>query len=164
LDELTDGVVEAARYAARHDWDRPPILYAFARKNALAFLGNDLPPAAQLAPGSALIPIEQDPLPEGEPMEVLAGIHWPDDVEGCALVTEIILMPSDIGSQARQLLAGQPAGHYPGRQARLAVGVLRDGKYASCLQVRGEADLLVGDKLTDDLAIDDLVTALLGTL
>jgi hypothetical protein len=163
LDELTRGVVETASYAARHDWDRKPMLYAFARKDALAFLGNDLPVAAQHAPGSALIPIEQDPMPEGEPTEVLAGIHWPDDVEGCALVTEIILLPSVTERQVRQFSAGQPAAN-PGRQARLTVGVLRDGKYACCLQVRGEADLLVGDKLTEDLAIDDLVALLLGTL
>jgi hypothetical protein len=164
LDELTRAVVETASYAARHDWDRTPMLYAFARKDALAFLGNDLPVAAQQASGSALIPIEQDPLPEGEPTEVLAGIYWPDDVEGCALVTEIILLPSDTEREARQLSAGQPAAS-TGRQARLTVGVVRDGgKYACCLQVRGETDLLVADKLTEDLAIDDLVALLLGTL
>jgi hypothetical protein len=57
---------------------------------------------------------------------VLASIHWPDDVEGCALVTEIILLPSDTECQVRQLSAGQSAANYPGRQARLAVGVLRE--------------------------------------
>jgi hypothetical protein len=160
-DELTSAVVETARYAAGKGWDRPPQLYALARRAALGSLDLDLPAEVRDAPGDSLIPIEQDPLPEGDPDEVLASIHWPEDVDGCVLVTEIVVLPPDAEKEVPReaTAAEQWAAAQPGRRdARLTVGVLRDGHYACCLQLQGEEDLLV----RNDLA-DDVVTALLGT-
>lgn len=162
MDKLTSAIVEAGRdAAAAKKWGRPPQLYALVTRVALEPVGPDLPDAVRDARQDDLIPVKQDPLPDGKPDEVLASIHWPDEVEGCVLVTELVLlppgseedMPSEPGAAA-EWVARQPEG----REARLIVGVLRDGHYASCLQLRGEDELLVGD-----VPVDDIVTSLLGT-
>jgi hypothetical protein len=152
-DELTCAVVETARYAARNSWGRPPQLFALARKETLASIEPDLPEGARGALPGSLIAIEQDPLPTGEPAAVVASIHWPEEVAGCVLVTEIVVLPSDDEKMPRQ-----PADHAGGRDGRLTVGVLRNGDYASCLELRGGQDLLVNNELAGDV-----VTALLDT-
>ncbi len=160
MDPLTTAVVEAERHAAGKGWGQAPHLYALAKKEALT-LSREL--AAQLsdAPDGSLIPIEQDPLREGEPAEVLASVHWPSEVAGCVLVTEIIVLPPRAEEEAPSEPAAAEqwaAGHPDGHQGRLAVGVLRDGQYSCCLQLRNEEALQVGTEIADDL-----VAALLGT-
>lgn len=160
-DELTSAVIEAGRHAAENDWGRPPRLYALARKAALSSMDPDLPAAVRAASPDSLIPIEQDPLPEGELDEVLASIHWPGEVEGCVLMTEIVVLPPDAEEKMppEATAAEQWAAAYPGsREARLTVGVLRDGLYACCLQLRDDEHLTVRNDLGDNV-----VTALLGT-
>ncbi len=162
MDELTFAVAETALDANKRDWGLPPRLYALTRRSTLNSVDpEDLPGAVRDAAQGALIPIEQDALPEGEPAEVLARIHWPEDVEGCVLVTELVVLPP----AARQQKPGEVVAaeqwaskRKDGRKARLTVGVLRDGRYACCLQLSGEESLLDGDALADDV-----VTALLGT-
>jgi hypothetical protein len=153
-DELTRAVVETARYAARNSWGRPPQLFALARKETLASIEPDLPEGARGALPGSLIAIEQDPLPTGEPAAVLASIHWSEEVAGCVLVTEIVVSPSD----AEKKTPPQPADHAGDRDGRLTVGVLRNGDYASCLELRGGQDLLINNELAGDV-----VTALLDT-
>jgi hypothetical protein len=88
-------------------------------------------------------------------------IHWPEEVEGCVLVTEIVVLPPNAEEEmpAEATAAEQWAAAYPGsREAQLTVGVLRDGHCACCLQLRGEEDLTVRNDLGDDL-----VAALLDT-
>jgi len=144
-DPLTAAVVEAARHAAGGKWGEPPRLYALAPRKSLS--GN-LSAQVRAAAPDALIPIEQRPLDPGDPAEVLAGIYWPESVDGCVLVTEIVI--DGDGSPAK-------------RQARLTVGVLRDGptaaRYSCCLQRRDSDEFVI----SPDIA-DDLVAALLGTL
>ena len=148
LDELTSAVVGTARHAASPDWGQPPRLYALTKKSRLSFLPREvLPPeVADVGPDS-LIPIEQDALPEGDPAQVLTTIHWPPDVDGCVLVSELVIGPTDAQETAPREMEG-----------RLTVGVLRGGQYACCLQLRGRNDLLIGDDLAPDV-----VAALLGT-
>ncbi len=161
LDALTAAVVEVARHAAGRGWDEPPRLYALARKVSVSSAAPEL--VAELAGVEAdgLVPIEQDPLPEGDPDEVLACVHWPAEVEGCALVTEFIMLPDRDAGQVPedQALAERWAARRPGqRGARLTAGVLRDGQYACCLQYRDDDELVI----RSDLA-DDVVAALLNT-
>jgi len=144
---LTDAVVEAARHAAQGDWGQPPRLYALTTRAALEAATETLPETVRSASGDALIPIEQDPLPDGDPEEVLASVRWPVGVTGCVLVTEVLID------------ADEPEADAAGRPGRLTVGVLRDGDHMCCIQFDGEADLIVAPGLADDL-----VTALLGTL
>lgn len=161
MDELTSAVVETGRAVAGQEWGQPPKLYALAWKSELSPLGPHLPPGVAAAPDGALIPVEQDPLPEGEPAEVLASIRWPDRTAGCALVTELLVLPPEEEQKApaEPAEAERWAPGRPGvRQGRLTVGVLRDGRYACCLQLRDEKELVIGNDLADDV-----VTALLGT-
>lgn len=162
MDELTSAVVETGRHVFKQDWGQRPQLYALTRRRTLNSVGReDLPPSVRDVAQGALVPIEQDPLPEGEPTEVLARIHWPEEVEGCVLVTDLVVLPPTVKEEAPDEAAAAEqwaAGHRNGRKARLTVGVLRVGQYASCLQLVGEEGLLAGDTLADDV-----VAALLGT-
>jgi hypothetical protein len=157
IDTLTAAVVEAARDAANGRWGGPPRLYALATHSSLAQYDVSLPAQVAAAAPGALIPIEQDPLPAGNAVDVLAQISWPPAVPGCVLVTDVLidgeLPPGDAGRD------GDPGAE---RQARLTVGVLREGEsaaqYACCLQRRGSDELIVNPDMADDL-----VAALLGT-
>jgi hypothetical protein len=144
---LVSAVIEAARHAAGGEWGQPPRLYALAERAAIGSLGESLPLRVNSADPDALIPIEQDLLPEGDPDEVLARIRWPADVAGCVLVTEIAIDADKDAAAADR------------RQGRLTLGVLRGGEYVCCLQLCGDDELIIGADLADDL-----VTALLSTL
>jgi len=158
LDALACAVVEAARHVAGGAWGQAPRLYVLATRAALDGTGESLPEPVLSAPEDALIPVEQDPLPDGDPGEALAAIRWPLDVAGCVLVTEV-LIEAEPGAEAgagAESGAGAAVARRPGR---LAVGVLRDGAHACCLQLRGDDELTVRPDLAGDLR-----TALLGTL
>ena len=144
---LADAVIEAARHTADGEWGQAPRLYALATREALDSAGGTLPETVRSASGNALIPIEQDPLPAGDPEEFLASIQWPAEVAGCVLTTDVLIDSDESG------------GETAGRPGRLTVGVLRDGGHACCLQLEGEAKFIVAPGLADDL-----VAALLGTL
>jgi hypothetical protein len=125
-------VIEAARHVAGGEWGQAPRLYALATRAALDGLGESLPESVLSAP------------------------DWPADVAGCVLVTETLI---DAGLVADADAGGAGPAEAAGRPGRLAVGVLRDGTHACCLQLRGADELIVRPGLADDL-----VTALLGTL
>jgi hypothetical protein len=158
---LVLAMLEAESNRARDGWGKPPQLYALAAKAAVLRTDPDLEAEIGEAPDSSLIPIKQEPLPPGEPIEVLAGVHWPDDVAGCVLVTELVVLPREAEGQApqdpenlEQWASGQP-GSQP---ARLAVGVSREGDYACILRLKGDDSVQFDPRLADDL-----VTALLET-
>jgi hypothetical protein len=157
---LALAVLEAESSRALDGWGKPPQLYALVAK---AVLRTDPELAARIeaAPEGSLIPVKQDPLPAGEPLEVLAGVHWPDNVTGCVLVSELVVLPPETAGQAphdpaqlEQWASRQP-GHRP---ARLAVGVSRNGDYACILRLKDENSVQFDPRLADDL-----VAALLGT-
>jgi hypothetical protein len=154
-------VLEAESNRARDGWDQPPQLYALADKAALISDDPDLEATLREAPEGSLIPVKQPPLEAGEPLEVLAGVHWEDAVTGCVLVTEIVVLPPDAEDEAPEDPGAieQWANDQPGHQpARLAVGVTRHGQYTCLLRLKGEDTVQINPQLADDL-----VTALLGT-
>jgi hypothetical protein len=164
--------IEAHVHAA--GWDRPPVLFALVR--AAQFVADDPITAARLGidrqAGDALTPIEQDELPDEPLDEALAGIAWPDEVVGCALAQEIVVLPP--GAEAELDEAGDTAGaaaravgHPQRREARLTVGVLRDGSSAGLLRLRsadGNADGNGNELLTGPDLAPNLTAALLATL
>ena len=164
MDELRSAVIQVGLALAGQEFGRQqkPRLYALTRRSELDWVDpGALPVQVRDAPQAALIPVEQDELPEGNPAEVLAGIRWPEAVEGCVLVTELVILPP----VARDALPGEAAaaqrwgsGYEGRREGRLAVGVLRSGLYACCLQLRGEEGFLTGDDLADDVVTDLLAT------
>jgi hypothetical protein len=164
---LQETVVEIERHVASSGWDQRPQLFALARTDEL--LAREPGLAASLGlddeqePAPGLIPVEQDPLPDGPLDESLRHIGWPDEVLGCALVQEVLLLPPAVEEAMPERLdvLDWVAEHPDRREARLAVAVLRDGSRACAVRLRGETEneLLVGDDLAPNLA-----DALLATL
>ena len=149
-------------------WDAAPMLFALVP--AGRFVADDPETAARLGldrlAGDALAPVEQEALPEGPLDEVLGRIEWPESVAGCVLSQEILVLPPEADAQFRddetdEEAATRVAAHPDRREARLLVGVLRDGTNAALLRLRGldGADELVTGT---DLA-PNLVAALLAT-
>lgn len=162
MDALASAVIDVECHAATKGWGCRPQLYALTRKKTIR---SPTPKVAAVLHGKrddALISIEQDPLPPGEPDKVLATIGWTEEVEGCVLVTELLILPPGAEKEApREPGAAEKwAASRPDRKkARLAVGVLRDGSYTCCLQLENEQELIVAPELADDL-----VAALFATL
>lgn len=135
----------------------------FALVRAGDFAAQEPDTAARLgldtAPGDALTPIEQEPLPDGPLDEALAQIAWPATVAGCAISQEIVILPPGAEEQVSSTADGATAAadHPERREARLVVGVLRDGSRAAVLRLRaapdgGESELLTGPDLAPNLA------------
>jgi hypothetical protein len=168
VNEVTDAthplalaVLESEANRARDGWGQPPQLYALATKASLIETAPGLADQVDAAPEDSLIPVKQEPLPPGEPLDVLADVRWPDDVTGCVLVTELLVLPPEIEGQAprdpgqlEQWASRQP----DARPARLAVGVSRNGDYACILRLKGDDSVEFDPGLADDL-----VAALLAT-
>jgi hypothetical protein len=148
-------------------WDQPARLYALVDGAALAAAEPGLHLAVD--PG-ALVPVEQEPLPQDRPLdEVLAAVGWPPTVDGCALAVERLVLPpsAEAGLPGGPGVAGADvvaaAQAHPDRQdVRLVVGVLRSGERACAVRLRGyEADEQL---VLDPDSAPALVDALLATL
>lgn len=174
---LTAALAEIESHVHAAGWDQRPALFAFV--TAGRFSADDPDTAARLGldrlPADALTPVEQEALPDQPLDEALGGIAWPESVVGCAVSQEIVVLPpsaeADLEEQAGSAdaasagtAADAAARHPERREARLTVGVLRDGTSAALLRLRttdegGEDDVLTGPDLAPNL-----VTALLATL
>jgi hypothetical protein len=165
---LTTAVADIEAHVHAGGWDRPPMLFGLVR--AGQFRADDPGTAArlgldQVAPDT-LTPVEQDALPDAALDDALAQIAWPDAVVGCALSQEIVVLPpsaeAEMGANPTDAdAAARAAAHPERREARLVVGVLRDGSRAAVLRLRGtEApdEVLTGADLAPNL-----VDALLAT-
>ncbi|MFJ4652133.1 PPA1309 family protein [Nocardia sp. NPDC088792] len=151
---------EVAEYVDGEGWDRPPQMFALVPTVDLVAAEPSL--LDQLDQENALTPIAQEPFPEdimGEADamaldEFLGTTSWPSAVEGCVLVQQIVVLPPDaeqtLDEAIAPLLADRDAADRAGRraavshperrEARLFVGVLRDGTSLSLIQVRPSAD------------------------
>ncbi len=106
---------------AKGVWDLPPRLYAISSAAELLFLHPELVPTLSLSlekdPG-ALTAIEQDENPTNENLEeFLAGIDWPPQVVGVAIVLERLI-------------------NEPSEDVRISAAVLRDGSRHCAIRVR----------------------------
>lgn len=161
---------EIESYVGQAGWDQAPALFALvptrllaADPAAAAYLDN---PGEDI-PADSITPVAQEELPEGPLDEALAQIGWPDEVVGCALCQEIVMLPpsaeADLGGLDVDRAATAAVQHPGRREARLVVAVLRDGAVAGMLRLRGTGDgpedLLTGADLAPNLA-----EALLETL
>ena len=157
---LQETLVEIERHVAGSGWDQRPQLFALARTADLVVREPEF--AAQLGldperlPADALTPVEQDALPDRPLDETLAEIGWPAEVEGCALVQEVVMLPPDVeeAMPRHSDVLDWAVEHPQRREARLAVAVLRDGTLACTVRMRGddEDELLVGPDLAPALA------------
>jgi hypothetical protein len=162
---LERAIAEIEGHVHAGGWDRRPTLFALVR--VAQFVADDPATAERLGldarDGDAITPIEQDDLPEESLDAILAGIAWPDSVAGCALSQEIVILPPEAEASLREDdVATKAVGHPDRREARLVVGVLRDGTSAVLLRMRAtdgaDDDLLTGPDLAPNL-----VAALLAT-
>lgn len=156
IDQLMLAMLEAESHVDGKGWGTPPHLFALTERMPSGPADHE---HSAVTP-DALIPLTHE-LPDGDLVEVLASIHWPEDVVGCVLVTELTDLPAGGEDDAPidPVAAGQWASARPdGRPARLAVGVRRNGEHVFGFRVKGEHDVQV----RADIA-GDIVTALLGT-
>ncbi len=172
---LDSMAAEIEAHVAQAGWDQRPALFALV--DAAQFAQDEPATAARLGIGSetsqpdgmagALVPIEQEPLPDGALDEVLARLAWPESIAGIALSQEILILPPSAQDAVDSVVdAGSVeavAAHPDRREARLVVAVLRDGTSACVLRLRASGgagdDLLTGPDLAPNL-----VAALLATL
>lgn len=165
---LPGAVADIEAHVHAGGWDAPPMLFALVR--AGQFLADDPDTAARLGldrvAGDALAPVEQEALPDGPLDEVLGQIAWPESVAGCALSQEILVLPPEAEAQfsddeTDEAATARAAAHPERREARLVVGVLRDGSAAALLRLRepdGPDEVVTGTDLAPNL-----VDALLAT-
>jgi len=154
---------EIESFVGQAGWDQPPALFALvptrllaADPAAAAYLDN---PGGDI-PADSVTPVAQEELPEGPLDEALAQIGWPEEVVGCALCQEIVMLPpsaeADLGGLDIDQAASTAVQHPGRREARLVVAVLRDGSVATILRLRGTSDgpedLLTGADLAPNLA------------
>ncbi|KXO88416.1 hypothetical protein AXK57_03555 [Tsukamurella pulmonis] len=167
---------EAIEFVEPQGWGQPPQLFGLVPTSLLATSQPDW--ADVLDDGASLTVIEQEPLP-GDPRggsaeldHVLATTTWPEEVVGCALVQEIIVLPpaaeADLDGALEPHLADVDAADRAGRAAaeshperrtaRMVAAVLRDGHRITLLTLQPEdddpfadADLLRADQLAPGL-------------
>lgn len=183
---LPAAVREVEDFLAEAGWDQPPRLFALVSTAALLAAEPGL--AGSLAEGSGLTPVAQDPIGASDLAAMLDSICWSDEVSGCALAQDIVVLPPGAEAELDRVVGGAGAGttafegraskadaeldqvavrfaqsHPDRRDARLVVGVLRSGEQCCLLRVRGVGD--EPDELVEqpDLA-PNMVNALRCTL
>jgi hypothetical protein len=144
---------EVEQFVAAAGWDQPPQLFALVATTELLAMQPEL--ADQLDPGSALTPIAQDSLPDGDLDKALAGIMWPETVQGCALVQEIVVLPpsveADLAATDDDKMREIAAEHPDRQEARLVAAVLRNGDAACVMRLRDHDELITDPNLAPNL-------------
>lgn len=160
---LLEAIREVERHVHRDGWQNTPRLYALVETDQLLErepqMAEDLGLTGSSESAGGLSAIEQEELPEYASLEeLLAGIAWPEEVHGTALVVERLILPPsaesalpDDSAEALRVLGGHPER----QEIRLAVGVLRNGARACVVRLRDhpqEDDVLVGPDIAPGLA------------
>jgi hypothetical protein len=158
MSELQRAVADIDSHLEHAGWDQPMRLYALVETADLLAREPHLAETLGLgveAPPGALMPVEQEDLPDLPLDELLATITWPPEVLGAAVSQEVISLPPEAETEAVED-AEDPiswAGAHPEREdIRLTVGVLRDGQRGCAIRRRGGAEILLGEDLAPHLA------------
>ena len=137
-DPLTLAALDTERHVSRSGWDQPVRLFALVPTAELLLHEPHLADGLALhdAVTGALSAVEQDELPEAAGLEeLLRQVAWPEQVAGCALAVERIVVPPDaerdLPEDADAALRAV-AEHSQRSDVRLLVAVTRDGA-ARCL-------------------------------
>jgi hypothetical protein len=162
--ELDAVVAEIERHLDTQGWGQPPRLYALVRTRDLLASQPQLAETLEDADPDSYTPVEQDQIASNVD-ELLPRIAWPEDVPGCALAHEIVMVPDEVadacpeGTDPAEWAAAHP-GH---RDLRAVAAVLRTGESAATLRVRG-VDGEPDEVVVDPSVVPNMVTALRGTL
>lgn len=138
--DLLSAVLDIEGHVAESGWDQPPLLFALVPSQVVRAENPEL--AAQLGiatDGPALTSFEQAPLaPDVDLADFLAGISWPEQVAGAALVVERLVLPPQ--ADAELAAAHDPvalARSHPQREeVRLVVAVTRTAERMCALRLR----------------------------
>jgi len=167
-DPLTLAALDTERHVARSGWDQPVRLFALVPTADLLAHEPQLAQglASHDAVAGALSAVEQEDLPRSDGLEdLLAQIAWPEQVLGCALAVERIVVPPEAERDlpSDDAAALQAIAEHPDRaDVRLLVAVTRDGA-ARCLLRQRAHDTDDRVALGEDIA-PGLVHALRATL
>lgn len=181
---LTQSLIELEQHVAKAGWDQGPRLFALADTAELiraeprlaaalapetllesAGVGDGSPSEPGVGPGFGPLrtytSIEQEGFPGGKALdEALAGIGWPETVDGAALVIERVMLPPEAEAGMPEDgdgvdLDAWAAAHPERQEVRIAVGVLRDGSRDCALRLRtrdSDDQVLSGPDLVPHLA------------
>lgn len=89
--DLAAAVAEVEEFVGTAGWDSAPQMFALVRTADLLDAQPEL--ATTLGDAGTFTPIAQEVLPPGDLSEALSTISWPDEVAGCVLVQEIVVLP-----------------------------------------------------------------------
>ncbi|MFT4086330.1 MAG: PPA1309 family protein [Gordonia sp. (in: high G+C Gram-positive bacteria)] len=123
--DLGSALAQCAAYADQFGWGSPDVLFALV---PTALLAAQQPELVDEHDTSALSPVVQELDGDADVSTVLATLAWPDAVVGCALATEISIVPPDPEG-------GDAAPGAEPRTARLIAGALRNGVTTALLAV-----------------------------
>lgn len=133
--DLGNALAQCADYMTEIDWGCPDLLFAIV---PTALVAGAAPQLVDEDDDSVLSPVLQDPEdPYADTQTLLATTAWPEQVVGCALVTEITVVPPAGGADTHTERADGTAG---GRRARLIGGVLRTGPKLALLALEPDPD------------------------
>lgn len=161
---------EVEEFVAGAGWEQPPQLFALVATTDLLQQQPEL--ADQLNAATPLTPIAQEALAESDLAEALARIAWPETVEGCAIVQEIVVLPPEAESSLTAAGAAgdaarlrRAAADHPERtEGRLVAAVARDGARACVLRLRGKPTDDGSEPLDEVIEHPDLAPNLLDAL
>ncbi len=138
---LALAVSEAEEFVGSAGWDQPTQIFALVLTTDLVRAQPEM--AGQLDGGAYFTPVAQEAMPRDDLADALDELVWPAAVAGCVLVQEIVVLPPAAATAlpTDPTAATAAAAAHPERtEARLAVGVLRDGSAACLLRLRGDHD------------------------
>lgn len=153
---------EIEEFVAAGGWDQPTQMFALVPTQQLLSAEPDI--GDQVDPESTLTPIAQEELPAQDLAEALGRILWPEQVAGCAVVQEILVLPPGAEEQLPSdgEKAREAAAEHPDRQeARLVAAVLRDGGETCVMRLRTAGE--DGEVVQDSSLAPNLLGALRET-
>lgn len=149
-------VQEIEQHAAVDGWNQPDRVFAVVSTRALVEREPQLAGQLGEADLDGWTPIEQDPVPQGVE-ELLPGIVWPSEVDGCGVVVERLVLPPEADAavpQDTEAARAYAADHPDREEVRLALVVLRSGETACALRLRShdtDEEVLTGPDLVPGL-------------
>jgi hypothetical protein len=163
MTDLATITSELESHVATDGWDQPPRLYALVRTGSLLATEPHLAGTLAGADPDSLTPVEQEPI-EGDLLDLLPQIGWPEGVAGAAIVNEVFMLPSGAETEIPEGVVAEEwaAAHPERREVRIALAVVRDGTETATLRVRGR-DGADDEVVTSPGLLPNLSAALLET-
>lgn len=156
-------LADIERHVSGNGWDQPARLFALVTTSSLLELEPQLRDRVPVAMPDALTAIEQEDFAAGtDVFERLAGIYWPDTVEGAAIAMERSFLPPGFEDQIpedEEAATTFVMKHPQRTDVRVVVGVQRDGARHGLARLVSNPDDLLG---ATDL-VPGLADALMGT-